>query len=156
VAGEKEGALRGGGASCRGNDGRPEKNYGQRREDLPRVRISPDKFKEKFSVGDPLDATETFQSTSTNADTAWEFSLGDHNTPRDQTVAVVLEAQLFDGRDIKELSVVKKEDEILTLPGTAYKVESIEDMPSHWQRNRPTGAPPATVWKMVKATQFFK
>jgi hypothetical protein len=52
--------------------------------------------------------------------------------------------------------VVKKEDEILTLPGTAYKVESIEDMPSHWQRNRPTGARPATVWKMVKATQFFK
>jgi hypothetical protein len=119
-------------------------------------RISPDEFQEKFTVGALLDPTETFQSTSTDPDKAWEFSMGSNKTLPDQTVAVVLEAQLFNGRDIAALSLINSEKEILTLPGTVYKILSIGDMAPEKQIGRPTGAPRATAYKTVKATQIFK
>ena len=68
---------------------------------------------------------------------------------------MVLQAQLFDGRDIEKLSVYKSEKEILTLPGTVYEVISISDMPSGKRQSDPE-APQATAWKIVNATQKFK
>jgi hypothetical protein len=118
-------------------------------------RISPADFASKFAVGKALDPTETFQSTSTDEVVAYGFSAGNKKTAADQTTAVVLQAQLFDGRDIEKLSVYKSEKEILTLPGTVYEVISISDMPSGKRQSDPE-APQATAWKIVNATQKFK
>ena len=116
-------------------------------------RISPSDFNSRFKVGTDLDPTETFQSTSTEEAVAYEFSTGNDKVPDSQTVAVVLKAQLFDGRDIEKLSVYDSEKEILTLPGTVYRVVKISDMPSSM---RIKGKPTATAWKIVEAQQVFK
>lgn len=117
-------------------------------------RISPTDFASKYKKGGRLDPTETFQSTSTDEAVAYKFSAGNDKTAPTQTTAVVLQAQLFDGRDIAKLSVYKSEKEILTLPGTVYEIEDVTEMPSGKRVNHPA-APVALEYKIVHAIQKF-
>jgi hypothetical protein len=65
---------------------------------------------------------------------------------------VLVTAQVFETRDIKDISVHKKEDEWTMLPGATYRIDRIEE-----PTDGPKGlneVPEATAWRYVHMTQI--
>ena len=99
---------------------------------------------------------QAFVSRSTNKAEAEKFADGGGSVEikPDQTVRVLVTTQVFEGRDIKAISVNKKEDEWLMLPDSSYRIERIES-PANGPEGR-DDAPAATAWRNVYMTQIYK
>ena len=113
--------------------------------------MRPQDFAREYQVGKAF-AYESFASTSTDEEVARAFSLGlnpQSSPPEDATVAVIVEAQVYDARDIEELSKAAGEQERLVLPGSTLRVDSIED-------DTPSRSARIKAFKRVKCTQVFK
>jgi hypothetical protein len=86
---------------------------------------------------------ENFTSTSTSESVARRFASGYGSTPiADCTVSVVYKAKIK-GWDVKTLSALGAEDEMLVEPTQCEIVDIIDD------DEQVTGVPPATAWKIV-------
>jgi hypothetical protein len=85
--------------------------------------------------------------------TAYANGQGGDTSPRpDQTVSVLCEMDVINGRDIRDLSVYgAREEEWLMLPGATFSIDRIEDVTDPKKQKR--GYPPATAWKIVHMTQ---
>jgi hypothetical protein len=113
-------------------------------------RITQAQFDKKYKQG----ATTTYSSFSSAAkDRAvaegyakGEAGTGDLTVSKDQDVSVVVTVFTRTARDISELSAAfKKEEEVVILPGTKYKVEQVIPLPVPKDR----GTPPARAFYEV-------
>ena len=107
------------------------------------ARMSEATFNSKFSLGSQM-PVEAFLSQSTSAAKAEAFSRGSADTPPEQTVSVVAEVEVYDARDISEMSVTKSENEWMLPPGGKLTVVRVEESAKKFP-----GTPPATAWKKV-------
>lgn len=117
-------------------------------------RLSEDAFHDKFmgNRGKPMKYT-AFSSASKSEAIARGYAdgtAGDIRPRKDETVSVLYEIAMIDGRDISALSAAlsKDEQEVLILPGAEMQVLSVIPV-----FTGPEGAPPATRWYRVKLQQ---
>jgi len=122
-------------------------------------RMSPTEFKEQYGAG--TFEVRRYTSVTTNPLVAQGFAAGSSQTPRaDQTLSVFCELRITDGRDISEISTVKKEKEILLLAGSEFKVQSTTKKTRKENEAAPAwtgsleGGKGVTEWIKVTAQQF--
>jgi hypothetical protein len=110
-------------------------------------------FENTYKV-DSVITDDAFVSQSTSQATADGFAQGGGTVPikPDQTTHVLVTMQVFEARDIKAMSVHKKENEWTMLPGASYRIDSIE-APANGPKGS-AGVPEATAWRYVHMTQI--
>lgn len=117
-------------------------------------RMSPADFATKYNGGQGgLEKFGAFSSTTKSMGIARGYADGtggDVTTNATDTVSVVYEITMKDGRDISLLSaaISKNEEEVLILPGAELKVDAV--IP---ESTGNAGKPSATAWYKIKMTQ---
>jgi hypothetical protein len=109
-------------------------------------------FKREYGIGKET-GLEAFTSLSTSEKVAIGFANGTSSEkppPADATISVLAVAKVYNARDIKALSLVKTENELILAPGTKLKVTKIE------KRSGAPGTPPATAWYTVHLEEQVK
>lgn len=107
-------------------------------------------FQQDFVVGAVID-TPTFQSTSKKTAKPNEFAKPVAGRP----ASVLLKLTLRTGRDVTNLSLVGNEDEVLVLPGTRFRVKSVEPTkPGKIAASRLDSAVPAAAYYEVVAEEL--
>jgi hypothetical protein len=102
-------------------------------------------------------AYHAFTSTSTDEDAALKFANGLECSDANKTISVMLVLHVNNARDIKDLSLVKSEAELLLLPGTQLTTIP-KSTPDDYKlqpgdRKRVKGKPVATEWYRFEMTQ---
>jgi hypothetical protein len=114
-------------------------------------RVSAKQFNERYA-GKSEYPQNTFGSASKNFSTAQKFANGEgDDTPgTDQDISVFIYYHVTNGRDISKLSAVGSEGEVSILPGTRFKVDQMDRLPSGPTGNKDV---PAKTWYVIILTQ---
>jgi hypothetical protein len=114
-------------------------------------RVSAKQFNERYA-GKSEYPQNTFGSASKNFSTAQKFANGEgDDTPgTDQDISVFIYYHVTNGRDISKLSAVGSEGEVSILPGTRFKVDHMDRLPSGPTGNKDV---PAKTWYVIILTQ---
>lgn len=94
------------------------------------ARYTEDEFNQTFMSGKPM-TFASFASSAQHEDVALKFAHGigiEYTIGADKDIAVLCVLQLTGGRDISKISAVKKEAEVLLLPGSSYAVISVKEI----------------------------
>lgn len=116
-------------------------------------RLTESEFKSFYGKGEVK--IEAFQSQSTSLAQARDFAFfpPDPNLAKDKVICVIAEASVKDARDIRDMSALKKEEELLLLPGSVLKVVSTvkEDKSAYTMAEHPTVK--SQKWYYIKLEQ---
>ncbi|MGN6687338.1 MAG: hypothetical protein ACTHK1_07350 [Actinomycetales bacterium] len=94
------------------------------------ARYTEDEFKKQFGVGAVM-SFDSFASSAQEEKVALNFAHGigiEYKIDASKDIAVVAVLSNTNGRDISEISAVKKEKEVLLLPGSRFVVKSVKEI----------------------------
>ena len=94
------------------------------------ARYTEQEFKDTFMSGKPM-VFNSFASSAQEEEVALKFEHGigiEYKIAPDKDIAVLCVLSLTGGRDISQLSAVKKEKEVVLLPGTKFAITSVEEV----------------------------